>query len=109
MPLNRIITIQHPVTVRGRFGGETTTWEPYATVWASKEPIVADEVFNEESNIRVASRVTTWRTNFDPGISELMRIVDDENLIWNIIGLATVGPRDRWNDIISESNGERLP
>lgn len=105
--LNRIITIEHPVTVRGRFGGEVTTWETYNEVWADKRQTSGDERFVAGANVTVATRAATWRVNFDPSITELMRVVDDQKRVWNIIGLAVIG-FNRYHDMICQSDGTRL-
>ena len=103
---NRIITIEKPVIIRDNFGSEVTTWATHSQVWAEKRETKSDEKFVPGSNVTVATRATTWRTWFDPELNELMRVVDDEKLVWNIIGLAVVD-FNRAHDLIAQSSGER--
>ena len=53
-------------------------------------------------------RAATWRIRYMPGVTELMRVVDDERRVWGIIGLAVVG-FNHFHDLICQSDGTRLP
>ena len=105
---NRIITIEHPVTSRDLFGDEITTWTPLVEVWADKRPSTGKERFVTGSSVTQAVRAATWRIQFGTGVNELMRVVDEQRRVWNIIGLAEVGRR-QYHDLICQSVGELLP
>ena len=88
MALDRIITIEQPVISRDSYGSVVTNYEPLAQVWAEKMPAKGAEKFIPGSGVTVATRAATWRIRYMPGVTELMRVVDDERRMWGIIGLA---------------------
>ena len=108
MPLDRIITIEYPSISRDTFGSELRTWATLDQVWADKIPATGKERFVPGSNVQLATRAATWRIHYQPGITEVMRVVDDEQRVWGIIGLAVVG-FNRYLDLICQSDGTRLP
>ena len=108
MALDRIITIEQPVIDRDDFGSEVTTWAALDTVWAEKIPAKGKERFVNDANKVVATRAVTWRIRYMLGVTETMRVVDDERRVWGIIGLAVVG-FNHFHDLICQSDGTRLP
>ena len=102
---NRIITIEKPTITRDRFGSEIEGWGTHAQVWADKMPATGKERFSPGSNVTVATRAATWRIRYTPGLSELMRVVDEQKVVWGIIGLAVVG-FNRYHDLICQSDGK---
>ena len=106
MPLNRIIEIQKSVIVRDSFGGEISTWATLDKVWTEKRQTSGDERFVPGANIKVATRAATFRIRYGSGVNELMRVVDDQKLVWGIIGLAVVG-FNQYHDLICQSDGTR--
>ena len=85
-----------------------TNYEPLAQVWADKIPAKGAEKFIPGSGVTVATRAATWRVNYMPGVTETMRVVDDERRVWGIIGIAVEG-FNRFLDLICQSDGTRLP
>ena len=71
MALDRIITS------RDSYGSVVTNYEPLAQVWAEKMPAKGAEKFIPGSGVTVATRAATWRIRYMPGVTELMRVVDD--------------------------------
>ena len=107
MPLDRIISLEEPVISRDTFGSDITTWAPLAQVWAEKRERKGKERFIPGSNVTLATRSVTWRIHYRPGITEVMRIIDGQRVVWNIQGIAEIGFH-RYLDSISQSDGTRL-
>ena len=106
MPLNRVITIERPVITRDSFGSQIETWEILDQVWAEKRQTKGSSRFANNSNISVATRAATFRIRFNPAVNELMRVVDDQQRVWGIVGLAVVD-FNRYHDLITQSSGLR--
>jgi SPP1 family predicted phage head-tail adaptor len=72
--LNRRITLQRPVEVRGAdYADVQVTWQDVATVWASVEPLSGGEFFrNQEQQGELTHRVRIrWRA----GVDSKMRVL----------------------------------
>ena len=105
--LDRIITVERPVETRGSFGSVVTTWETLTEVWARKTAAKSGkERFAAGSNRRLTTRAATFTVRYRTDLSELMRVVDEERRVWNIIGLAVVGNL-QFHDVICQYHGER--
>lgn len=68
------ITIQSPPATKNTFGEMTGSWTTFATVWASKEPLLGNEYFAAES---AQSKVEVkFRIRYRSGVTNTMRVVE---------------------------------
>ena len=105
---NRIVELQERHVTRDDFGSELESWREIANVWADKRQTKGSEKFSTGSNKVLVTRKATFQIHFMPGLNELMRLVDEERVVWGIVGIGVVR-FNRAHDLICESDGTRLP
>jgi SPP1 family predicted phage head-tail adaptor len=89
--LDRRVTIQSPSITQNALGEAVTTWTPYATVWASIEPISGREFWAMQ---QVHSQVTVRiRIRYLAGALPKMRVTSGGSKVYNIE--AIINPQDR--------------
>ncbi len=86
------ITIESPTETQGADGSMTLTWAPFATVWASVEPLLGREWFDaQREQAEVSHRV---RMRFLPGVGHNMRIMWGSR-VFEIESVLNAGERNR--------------
>lgn len=91
-PLRCRITIEAPVETPGSDGSILTTWETYATMWASIEPLIGREYFAQQREQATVSHKIRMRHM--PGITHKTRVVWNSRL-FEIESVFNVGERNR--------------
>ena len=71
-PLRCRITIEAPVETQAADGSIVTTWQTYATPWASIEPLIGREYFAQQREQAAVSHKIRMR--YQPGITHKMRV-----------------------------------
>ncbi len=90
--LRHRVMIEVPVETQGPDGSVIRTWEPFATVWASIEPLAGKEYFAaEREQSDISHRI---RMRFIGGITPRMR-VSFESRIFEIESALNVSERNR--------------
>lgn len=81
-PMNKRIIIQQKVAgtpARDAYGAENNTWEAFATVWASIEPLQGREFFAQQ---QVQSEITVRiRLRYLSGVTSVMRILHGSRIL----------------------------
>ena len=91
-PLRHRITIEAPVETQTTDGSIVTTWQAFATVWASIEPLIGREYFAQQrEQAAVSHRI---RMRCQSGITHKMRIAWGTR-IFEIESVLNVGERNR--------------
>jgi head-tail adaptor len=85
---DRFVTIQQAASARGAQGGVVITYTGYATAWAKKMPQASSEYFQGEQI--TADQLTTFKTDFIPGLKPTMRLIDGAD-VYDIIGASEIG------------------
>ena len=85
--LNRVITIEHNVETRDRFGSVISGWVLLAEVWAEKLSVKPAERFIKTSARTVNKSTAQLRILQREDVDETMRVIDDNGVIWDIIGI----------------------
>ena len=87
MPLNRLVEIQHRGVTRDSFGGEIEKWDKLAIVWAERLSVKPSERFIKTAARTVNTSQATFRILARAGVNEQMRLIDDSEITWDIIGI----------------------
>ena len=85
--LNRVITIEHNVETRDRFGSVISGWVLLAEVWAEKLSVKPAERFIKTSARTVNKSTSQLRMLQREDVDETMRVIDDNGVTWDIIGI----------------------
>ena len=85
--MNRIIEIQRRDVTRDSFGSEVVTWVRLAQVWAEKVQVRPAERFIKAAARLVNQSTAQFRILQGSNVDELMRVIDDNGVTWNIIGI----------------------
>jgi SPP1 family predicted phage head-tail adaptor len=101
--LNRRLKIERPQVVKNSVGEEITTWQDYATVWASIEPIRGNEALRAgqvlaEMDTRIKIRWSEGVKN----IEENWRL-SHEGIIYNIVSIANINTANKELEIMCNS------
>lgn len=98
--LDRRVTLQQPVTVRdAAYGGEQTSWQTVATVWARVTERMASEA-TAEGLQRVMTRQITVRIRHRADVASTWRL-QYGNRVLHITGVVEQGRRE-WLDLHCE-------
>lgn len=87
--MNESITIQTPTTVTGTAGGETYTYATFYTCWAERDYKGGKE--GTEGKEFVATNKVVFRVYWKAGVTEVMRIKDAANKLYDIQHIAIEG------------------
>jgi len=91
-PMRHRITLEAPAESQGSDGSVTRTWAPFATVWASVEPLLGREYFDaQREQADVSHRV---RMRYLAGVTHNMRVVLGSR-VFEIESVLNAGERDR--------------
>ncbi len=102
--LDRRIKIEAHSEVQDEFGGLTTVWLPFVTVWARVAPVTGKETFLSDQV--TASADTLFRIRYLIGLDTKMRIVyDGKN--YNIKNIIEIGRREGFNILAVNIEAER--
>jgi SPP1 family predicted phage head-tail adaptor len=71
--LRHRIVVERPVEAQAADGSIVTTWETFATAWASIEPLVGREYFAQQREQATVSHKIRMR--YLPGITHKIRLV----------------------------------
>ena len=85
--LNRVITIEHNVETRDRFGSVISGWVLLAEVWAERLSVKPAERFIKTSARTVNKSTSQLRMLQREDVDETMRVIDDNGVTWDIIGI----------------------
>jgi SPP1 family predicted phage head-tail adaptor len=91
-PLRCRITIEAAAETQGSDGSILTTWETFATAWASIEPLIGREYFAQQREQATVSHKIRMR--HQPGITHKMRVAWGSR-IFEIESVLNVGERNR--------------
>lgn len=82
---NKVINIQSPQNLRNEYGSYTTTWQPFATVRASIEPIQGREYWS--GPFQLGENIIRIRLRYLPGITRKMRVMYGDRIfvIYSVI------------------------
>lgn len=80
--LKHRITIQRKTPGRDASGGELTTWDTFATPYASVEPLQGREYNSASGEQAVAT--TRFRVRYLPGVTSSMRVLF-EGRVFNLV------------------------
>ena len=92
--LDRKITVERAMAVTSGTGEVTHTWATFATIWARRVPIKADEYFTaQQVNAPVDARFQIrWRD----GLDSAMRLVYDGKT-YDILSIQEIGRREGYD------------
>jgi SPP1 family predicted phage head-tail adaptor len=91
-PMRHRITLETPAETQTPDGSVTRTWAPFATVWASVEPLLGREWFDaQREQADVSHRV---RMRFLAGVSHNMRVMLGSR-VFEIESVINAGERNR--------------
>ncbi len=90
--LRHRIAIEVPAETQGSDGSILTTWETFATAWATIEPLIGREYFAQQREQATASHKIRMR--YQPGITHKMRVALGTR-IFEIESVLNVGERKR--------------
>jgi SPP1 family predicted phage head-tail adaptor len=82
--LRHTVTIQTPTTTKDTYGGAVTTWATFATVWASIESMKSFDKAVTSATWPGADYTITIR--YLAGVTGNMRVVDQDGVIYSILG-----------------------
>jgi SPP1 family predicted phage head-tail adaptor len=101
--LNRRLLVNNPVKSQNAIGEEIITWNLYATVWASIEPIKGSEALRGNqilAEIDTKIRIR-WSENIQD-ISPKWRLLH-EGIIYNIVSIANINTANKELEIMCKS------
>ena len=78
--LNRVITIEHNVETRDRFGSVISGWVLLAEVWAERLSVKPAERFIKTSARTVNKSTSQLRMLQREDVDETMRVIDDNGV-----------------------------
>jgi len=91
-PLRHRITIEAPAETQAADGSIVTTWQAFATSWASIEPLIGREYFAQQREQATVSHKIRMR--YQAGITHKMRVAWGTRL-FEIESVLNVGERNR--------------
>ena len=87
--MDRQVVIQTPTETQDDYGGKTSTWATFATVWASKRPARAAEQMDAVNRV-VAQADVVWRLHWLDDVTYKMRI-SESGTYHDIVSIAEIG------------------
>ena len=87
------ITIEAAAETQGSDGSILTTWETFASAWASIEPLIGREYFAQQREQATVSHKIRMR--YQPGITHRGMRVTWGTRLFEIESVLNVGERDR--------------
>jgi len=92
--MNRPVTIQAYSESRNGYGEVIKTWAAHgaATRWAKKLSQRATEKFTTDQF--AGFDYTGWKLHYDATVTHLMRLVDEDGVIYDIEGVEEVGYKE---------------
>lgn len=85
--LRHLITIEHPTTTQNEYGEPISTWDTFATAYASREDLTGREAYYANAGRQVATMLTRFTMRYLDGVDATMRIVSD-SVLYDIQSIA---------------------
>lgn len=90
--MNRLISIEQPITSKNNYGEPVTTWAKIADVWAKREDKSGLE--DQEGAQLVAQAKVIWTMYYINGLHERMRVKDENGALYDINFIQEIGYKE---------------